>query len=67
MTYGDRGMVRYRRALFTVLLALLLWGGAAREYSLHKERYFGELLQEGTPGESMGTLWRRPFQNVKKP
>ncbi len=65
MTYGDRGMVRYRRALFTVLLALLLWGGAAREYSLHKERYFGELLQEGTPGERMGTLWRRPFQNVK--
>ena len=58
-------MARYRKALFTVLLALLLWGGAAREYSLHKERYFGELLQEGTPGERMGTLWRRPFQNVK--
>ena len=27
--------------------------------------YFGKFLQEGTPGERMGTLWRRPFQNVK--
>ena len=27
--------------------------------------YFGKLLQEGTPGERRGTLWRRQFQNVK--
>jgi len=28
---------------------------------------FGKLLQEGTPGERMGTLWLRPFQNFKNP
>ena len=28
-------------------------------------RYFGKFLQEGTPGERMGTLWLRQFQNVK--
>ncbi len=27
--------------------------------------YFGKFLQEGTPGERIGTLWRRQFQNVK--
>lgn len=53
MTYGDRGMARYCKALFTVLLALLLWGGAAREYSLHKELKMCRIaaLLLGKPGD----------------